>query len=356
VRSAVQQSGSLFDAIGERLSSLIHRFDVEKDRGLIQDAYSLLCRESLNQDTRSLPLEFSRINTDGTPIQFSLSLADTRPTPLQFLAEPGAPGSTIGQRISIGVDTMRALASLFGAADELAATDELRERMAPELNPKLNQDRSGVYWLGLSFPPGGAPALTTYINSKWGDDEERWDRTRAFAAWFGVEESWQRIEQRLRPSMAPLGTAITISRGRPPSGRMYTSAYGLPLEYFSSLLGGFCAKFTEELLGEECAYPLRSAVCSYEVRKATGIVGSKFELCGHCAFSSDAEASAKVSDWLRKGNRYEALYSDTLQILQAGGALSAKLPEVHAYVGVGVRGGEIYSSVYLNPGPPVRAE
>jgi hypothetical protein len=351
--------GTLFDAVDGWLSRLITRFNVEDERGRVLLAYGLICSESLDFDAHRRPPEFSRINTDGTPIQLSLSFDATRPVPLQFLAEAGVFGSTNRERILLSRERMRAVAELFGVGREFGSVTGLLDRMAPEGAPALDANRSGVYWIGVSFPPKEAPALTVYINSRWGSDEAQWARLHAFAAWYGLQEPMQAIARQLRPRMAPLGVAITVVRGRPVTGRVYASAYGLPVEYYRSLFADFCAdaisQFVETLLGEECQYPLRSAVCSFELSAASGIAGAKFELCAHCAFASDAEASQKCLAWLGSQRFDVELYSDTINFLRPGDRLGAmKPPALHSHVGIGVRRGQLYSSVYLNPGPLLR--
>ena len=343
----------LFDAVRERLADLIGRFGLEARREAIQEAYRLLFRQSMAQDTR-----VSRLNADGTPIQFSLALAVGCRPALQFLGEAGGPGATMEERMQAGREAMERIARLMGVEDDLAGAGELIGRMAPEADRALTENRSGVYWIGVSFPPEGAASLTVYINAKWGSAESQWERMRAFAGWFGAEAEWALLEGRLRGSMDPLGAAVTVTRGHAARGRIYASAYGLPLAYYQRLMGDFPARFAAEMLGEEdCGYPLRSSACSFETETGGAIRGKKFELCAHCAFVNDAEAADRVRAWLEREGSGEGLYSDVLEIVGRGAELSRLTPPaLHAYVGVGLRGSERYTSVYLNPGPAVRGD
>jgi hypothetical protein len=353
-------SKSLFDAVGERLFRLVSRFGVDDEKDRILAAYRLICGESLAMDAHRRPPEFSRINADGTPIQLSLSFTPSGPSVLQFLGESGVPGSTNGERIALSRERIHAVAALLGAQGELEATADLMRRMAPERDPALLADRSGVYWIGVGFPRGHAPACTVYINSKWGGDADRWSRTSAFADWFGAGERWRSIEKQLRPRMTPLGAAITIAADRPVTGRVYATAYGLPFAYYRSRLTDLCAdeaaRFADTMLGEDCRYPIRSTACSFEFGAAQGIIGAKFELCAHCAFASDAEAVAKCTAWLGEDRQSAALYADTVAVLIGDRPFKrSQRPELHSYVGIGARGGQMYSSIYLNPGPYARA-
>jgi hypothetical protein len=349
-------SETLFEAVRGRLSCLIRRFDLNQDRARILDAFGWICRESLDLDRYRRPPEFSRINVDGTPIQFSLSLSPDG-SPLQFLAEAGAPGSSVVERIDASRAAIGGIADLFGASDDLARVVDLQAEMADERDADLLANRSGVYWLGVSFAARRTPSLTVYINARWGSSAAQWARLRVLATWFGASESWRALEDRLRQEMAPLGAAITIAAGRPITGRVYTSAYGLKLEYYRALFDGHLDnqvdRFAQALLGEECGYPLRSAVCSFEFGPG-GILGSKFELCAHCAFESDAEAACKCASWLQAAGCDPTLYTDTIRILAGKPLSNAKLPELHSHIGLGIRCGRLYSSAYLNPGPSLR--
>lgn len=251
---------------------------------------------------------------------------------------------------------MCAVADLFGAGSALGKFGDLLERMAPGEDCDLDANRAGVYWIGVSFPPGQAPALTIYINARWGGREAQWERIFAFAQWFGLAGQWRALEQQLRSRMDPLGTAIMVSAGKPPAGRVYASAWGLPLDYYRSLLAAFredeISHFAREVLGEKGAYPIPSAACSFELSAA-----AKFELCGHCVFASDAEAVERCSSWLQSRRCNATLYLDTINILTRGWTrIRAKPPEVHSCLGIGTRGWHPYSTLYLNPGPPLRGD
>lgn len=357
---AALASDTLFDAIGERLDRLIPRFGLEAERGRVRDAYGLICRESLALGLRERPPEFSRINVDGTPFQLSLALSPSRRSPLQFLGEVGTVAWSMGERMAASRERISALAELFGAAPELDLVTGLLERLAPAGHWALSQNCSGVYWLGVSFPPAGAPALTIYVNARWGSDSAQWERMRAFAAWFDGIEAWDSLEQRLRPHTAPLGTAITVAAGRPPTGRVYASAHRLPVGYYRSLLAGPCAEAAAQLVeafkDKAGEHAIRPAVCSFEFRHEAGLIGAKFEICVHCALTSDAEAAARCLAWLLGEGADAGLYTSTVGILTGGRPLSSAGPlELHSYVGAGVHDGARYSSIYLNPGPPARA-
>ena len=349
---------TLFEAVRGRLLSLIPRFGLESSGASILEAYRLICGESLELPAGEQRPEMCRINRDGTAIQFSLALAHSRKPALQFLGEAGAPSLTGERRMIRNREAIRALADLMEAEGELDAISNLLQRMIP---PSEAENNLGVYWIGVSFPPAKGPALTIYINSRLDGVHCQWERARAFTAFFGGLDTWRRMEPELRGHMTPLGMAMTIEAGCQTSGRVYFSAYGLAFDYYRDLMvktysdegcGGLYDRYTEAMVGENRRYPARSAVCSVEFECGRQAPHFKFELCAHCAFSSDAEAFARCERWLESQQLDTGLYRDTIELLTYGQRLSdTTLPELHAYVGFGLRRGEAYATFYLNPGP-----
>lgn len=351
---------TLFDAVRGRLLSLIPRFGLAKSAPEILEAYRLICGESLSLPVGNQRPEMCRINRDGTAIQFSLALSRSRPAPLQFLGEAGAPGLSYTKRISQNLEAIHGVAGLLGVRDELEAIYDLLQRMTPRDESALLEHGPGVYWIGVSFPVVGAPALTIYINSRLSSELGQWERASEFTQCFGGLDTWRHVEPELRGRMSPLGMAVTVSPGRRASGRVYFSAYGLAFDYYRGLLlkasdSEDCAtlydRYIEAMVREDRRYPARSAVWSieFETGRSPNI---KFELCAHCAFSSDAETATRCESWLVSQGLDTELYWDTIKLLTASSRLSNTMPpELHAYTGVGQRHGESYATFYLNPGP-----
>jgi hypothetical protein len=345
---------TLYGALKDRLLALIPRFGVEQEQRRILACYDLIGRESLALEIRRRAPELSRINSDGTPFQFSLSLAPGRKAALQFLSEAGVPGSSMAERIAISVERIQALGEELDLIPELRSVCALLARVAPAGDRALLANPSGVYWIGLSFPPDHPPALTIYVNAKWGSELDQWKRMGAFAAQFGGT-----LPDEVRPHMTPLGMSLTLEHGIKASGRVYAAAYGLPVEYYRGLFLANCGPalaphfdaYVDATLGPDRQYPTRSSVCSLEFNGG-GQIGTKFELCAHCAFSSDAMAVARCDAWLRDQGMDSGLYRDTATLLAGARELPEdRRPELHSYSGVGVRRGRPYASIYLNPGP-----
>jgi len=356
---------TLFDAVHGRLLSLIPRFGLAKSAPEILEAYRLICAESLSLPVGNQRPEMCRINRDGTAIQFSLALSRSRPAPLQFLGEAGLPGLNYAKRITRSLEAIHGVAGLLGVRDELGTISDLLQRMTPRDESASPEHGPGIYWIGVSFPIAGAPALTVYINSRLSAELGQWERMSEFTRYFrgmslGGLDAWRHVEPELRGRMSPLGMAVTISPSRPARGRVYFSAYGLGFDYYRGLLlkasdSEDCAtlydRYIEAMVREDRRYPARSAVWSIEFESGRS-PNIKFELCAHCAFSSDAEAASRCESWLVSQRLDTKLYWDTIKLLTAGSRLSNTTPpELHAYAGVGQRSEESYATFYLNPGP-----
>src|SRR5258707_5191879 len=140
---------SLYDYIGTLLERLIPRFDLQGSVERIRRSYQLICRESLAIPCGLRSLNFSRINQDGTPFQFSSCLGDFKP-PLQFLSEAGVPGSAGRDRQLLSKGRIAALASLFGAETPLFEVTELLDDMAFGNHPELLLESGGPLWICVS--------------------------------------------------------------------------------------------------------------------------------------------------------------------------------------------------------------
>ena len=355
----------LFDQIRCQVQRLIPLFGVESQAPGILASFDSLCSESLNLEVRHRAPEFSRINADGTPFQFSLRLSRNSQAPLQFLGEAGRPGCGMGERLSASFASLAGLAQACAVLEPMAQIMPMLHQLAPEQDKDLLADASGIFWFALSFQSDAAPSLTVYVNARWGADNARWQRLQAAAVFFGSADRWQALASLAPPGLSPLGVAFTLNQNKPASGRIYLQAFGQPLSVYRTLFRQCAAapgasqafdEFGRQMLRDGAGYPTRSAVFSVEL-PAAQLAGAKFELCAHCAFAHDAEAASRISGWLQRLGVDDQLYRSTLASLGAGRPLSASaLPSLHAFVGVGVRKSETYASVYLNPGPALELE
>lgn len=345
---------SLYEHVRDQLSALIALLGLESAGLLIARSYELICRESLAFPRGQRPLRASRVNADGTPFQFSLTLGASGPR-LQFLSETGAPHQSNSQRLAADRTRIRGLAPLFGAHRTLSSIESLVEQMAPGRDRALLADDSGATWIGAGFSPAHSPKFKIYVNAKWGEDNNRWARLATFASQLGVAAAWREVRELVDGELEPLGVALVTGADAAVSGRIYLSGYGKPFAYLEAL-GGACGgsafkehlrRYGRTLLREDRAYPTRSVVCSLGIRSAR-IADFKVEFCGHCAFDSDVQAKGRCVEWLRDVAMNATVYQQVVELL-SGGALSPSEAKLHAYVGVGSGHGAPDSTFYLNP-------
>jgi hypothetical protein len=349
-----------YDSLQRMLSTLVPFFDLEDRRTQIMRAYELICKESLSIDLDQRPQQFSRINRDGTPFQISLSLGPKRLS-LQFLGEAGIPGSSCLDRMKLNRERIRSLIDLLCPAGDTCEIEELLDRLAPIDNSDLLADLAGAFWLGTSFSE--ASKLKIYINAKWGCDDKRWTRLNYFAAYFDRAEKWREMQGLLQDGMEPLGMDLILGEDSSLGGRAYVSAHGNHFEYYESLIRSISDDrfyelfqyFIDTFLGEGRKYPTGSVVCSFGFNTFEDL-DFKIEFCGHCIFTSDAEAKDKCLNWLASLNIDPSMYLRVLDVLSQGN-ISEKRTDLHCFLGIGSRHGEAYSTVYLKPNlmPPLES-
>lgn len=347
-------SPSVYRYVGSQIAALIPRLALQPLRPQIMQAYEDICRESLAFPLGTRPADYSRINYDGTPFQFGVTLG-TPLRSLQFLSEAGLPGLSGAERIRVNRNCIATVAKSLHVDAALSAVASLLDVLAVDTHPDLLADPGGAFWIGLAFASGRAPQLSIYTNASWGNERDRWTRLRRFASYFGALEPWQRLENRLAPDMKPLGTAVTLGRENPPTGRIYLSTYGKHIVYYEALAQSISGdsfrhvlqQYAECILGDDHPYPTQTSVCSFGFGAGLAL-DFKFELCGHCLFASDVEAASRLRSWFEAASLDPADYSDVLGILSEG-HLSHSAPELHCYVGVGQKQGATYFTIYLKP-------
>lgn len=345
----------------DRFERLVRRFGVGERGAEIRGCFEFVCGESPWSGASR-----SSLNADGTPVQFALSLAAGRAAAFEFVGEALVGNASLDYargphmeheaRRALGLERMARLAEAIEARRELSAVLPRLEALS-DGHPGDCEDPAGAFWIGASFEPAGDASMTVYANARRGEAEGRWKRLAEFAR-ETREEDWPPIFAAARSGgMKPLGAGLRVSAGRRPHVRVYFGAYGVtPKEYrqifrdagadanFDSAL----EMFFEEALGGERVYPTGSAVFSFG--SDGGGWAPKLELCAHCAWKTDGKAEARCGAWLERLGIDTDLYRDAVGILTGNGGQSGA-SMVHAYVGVGMRRGKGYASVYLNPGP-----
>jgi hypothetical protein len=348
--------GSLYRHIAAQLETLVPLLGLQSARSLVARSYQLVCREALACEPGRRPLRPSRLNADGTPFQLSLALGASG-VRLQFLCDTGAPGQSNAQRLASDRARIRGLAQLFGAQRALSSVELLVEQLAPSTDHALRMDHAGATWIGAGFSPRQSARFKVYVNAKWGEQTARWARLAAFAGGFGLSAAWLALREMVDGELEPLGVALVISARARVTGRIYLSGYGKPFAYLEALGRAYGGSAFEEqirqwgrtLLREDYRYPTRSVVCSLGIGER-GTTDFKVELCGHCAFDSDAQALARCAQWLRNVTADTAVYEQVVALLSAGPP-SSSAATLHAYVGIGSGHGTPEPTFYFNPAP-----
>jgi hypothetical protein len=245
-------------------------------------------------------------------------------------------------------------AVLFGAQASLSVVSPWLDALVPGDDAELLSDEACGIWVGAAFGAGGSARLKVYANAKWGSAGSRWARLDAYAARFGVATDWRCARAQLS-ELQPLGASLVIGARAAPAGRIYLSGYGKPWHDYEALgsqfggpaFGRHLRQYGQTLLGDDCAYPTRSAVVSFGLQHGA-IADVKVELCAHCAFDSDVQARSRCVQWLQQTGVDPALYLQMVDRMSAD-PLCATETRLHAYLGIGSGRGRLDSTFYFNP-------
>jgi hypothetical protein len=306
LRARERAASSWYELIAGQLQELIPKFGLVQVSAQLYQAYELICRASLGDYPVELKTRSSRLNLDGTPIQFALALGH-QDIPLQFLSEAGDQGLSYSETTAFIEAPVRELSGLLQLRGDLDSIFDLVRKASAAKARKMDPDRGGTFWLGAGFAAAGKSEVKIYINGKSGAENERWKKFEDFAMFFGAFEAHRKATQYLAGKMTPLGMAVSLSQGESPSGRIYLSGYGNPVAYYENLLRHFGGagyldafrQYTEVMLGKGRAYPTQSVV--FSVGFDAGIdepPDVKIEFCSHCLFHGDAQAADHCLLWL----------------------------------------------------------
>lgn len=356
LRSHDRVESSWYELVAGQLQALIPKVGIEEASEKLYQAYELICRTSLDcpvkPGTRS-----SRLNLDGTPIQFALALG--HPTvPLQFLSEAGNPDMSHFETREFIDELVRALSALLQLPGDLDSVLSLIHRASAVDARELDPDRGGSFWVGAGFASGGKSGVKIYINNKSGASFERWAKFADFAQYFGAAKTHQQLRQLIAGEMTPLGMAVSLQHNENPNGRIYFSGYGKSVSFYENLLRDLSGvqsvelfrEYTRVMLGKDRAYPTQSIVFSVGFEHgADAPPDVKIEFCGHCLFQGDVQARDCCLEWLTLRNINPRAYTDQLEVLS--GPMSATKVNTHVYLGLGWKKQREYTTIYLKPNP-----
>jgi hypothetical protein len=358
LRTGERVESSWYELIAGQLQALIPKVGIQEASAQLYQAYELICRSSLG-----CPVEpgarSSRLNLDGTPIQFALSLGQST-VPLQFLSESGDRGMSHAETTEFIEETVRALSALLQLQGDLDSILGLIRRASAVDARQIDPDLGGTFWVGAGFASGGKSGVKIYINGKSGAPSVRWSKFEDFAKFFGAVETHRQLRQLLAGNMTPLSMAISLRPDENPNGRIYLSGYGNSVSYYENLLGHFGGEryielfkqYTRVMLGKERAYPTQSVVFSIGFEQGSDAPPDvKIEFCGHCLFQGDSQARDRCLRWLTLRNIDPQAYTDQLEVL--AGQMSPTQVKTHVYLGLGWKKEREYTTIYLKPHPPV---
>jgi hypothetical protein len=347
-------TGTAFDHVEAQLEELAAAFRLEAQAAAVRAVYRAIFRRSLGFAIGGRPAEPSRLNEDGTPIQFATAVG-VRPAPLRMVGDPGPLDADGIPRMRAARAAIEEVAGIIGTEGELAGLRPLLAELAPPGDAALRDDRAGPFWIGAAFAPGVAARQRIYVNGGWGDRAARRARVRRFASHLGHSAGWEEIDKRLPASLEPLGMALTLSSGGPVRGAIYLRAFGLRLADYVALAkaaagaanGAAIHAFGTALLGADAAYPTPSAVFSVGFGPERGLT-AELEFCSHCLFRDDAEAQARSERLFAAAGVDDGSYRILARVLAAA-ASRGRPPRVHAFIGVGAKADGPAYTVYMKP-------
>jgi hypothetical protein len=343
-----------YEYFEDQLQSLVPQFGLDQQRNQMLACFELIFRESIATSCEHPPTKFSRINFDGLPIQYSVSLSQAHAS-LQFLGEVGKHDATNLERLHLARVRIISLLELLKISVGHEWVLNLIDQMAPEADPDLVSDRAGALWLSPTFSRNHNAKLTIYFNNSWGTPQGKVLRLGHLASHIEEHAELPELLELAKGVMEPLGASLTLSADAPPCARMYLRAFGKEVSFYHGLVKkltpnsfqSLFERFLETMLREDCSRPTQSVVCSVGLGKAEES-DFKFELCCHCALASDAETKARCLQCLQSLSLDPKLYLILLDRL-AGNALLKRGCEAHVYVALGLKDSQPYTSIYLKP-------
>ncbi len=347
-----------------QLGALAIGFGLGDQAETMRDTFDAIFQHSLDFLLGTRPTARSRLNEDGSPIQFATAV-DANPPALRFVGDVGPVGDSVAERNLAARKVIADVAGIIGIRSELDEVKGLLDTFAPQDDPILCRDTAGAFWIGLAFAPGTAPRLRLYINGSWGAESQRWARVAEFAALAGQARSWGRVQMQFPTALKPLGLAVTLAAGKPPLGTIYLRAFGLPTAEYARVAetaagpsaAAAIGKFATALLGDDVAFPAPASVMSFNLgplqgaAPKSGTVGplsTGLEICGHCLFRDDAEAQTRFMSTISEMGLDPSAYLMLVGELVTD-PVSPGPPRVHSFIGVDLKSSAPALTVYMKP-------
>lgn len=344
-----------FARVATQVDALAAAFGLDAEaRALAHAVFGAVCSRALTFPLGECPVALSRLNEDGTPVQFATSVGPSAPA-LRFVADPGPLDTRGGARIRAARATLREAAELIGAEAELASVSSLILELAPENATALRDDPAGAFWIGAAFARGAVPRLRVYVNGSWGSAPAQGVRLRRFAAHFDRTETWDKLATQIPPALTPLGLALTLAPGEEVRGAIYLRAFGLRVSDYVTLASAASGlanaerirAFGTALLGEDAAHPTPSAVLSLGFGSGPGLP-AELEFCAHCLYADDAAARAELERLFASARVDPTPYHTLARVLVPPNARPGP-PRAHSFIGIDAKSANPAYTVYMKP-------
>ena len=327
------------------------------DAGLFWRVFERLTRESLNFNPNNTAGRFSGICRDSTPWQFCVVLGAEAKKSVRFLTEIGSPTAPLTARTQLTVTRFTEICGLIGIPEQGGTAETLAS-----LTPADDEHIAGL-WVGFAMNDMGKSRVRLYANNGWGDLSERWLRLidglrRLNAGGFGAR--LEPLLPLLLASFSPAGLAVTLS-ALPPVCKLYLRPIASPWLATHALaravLGQRSGSFISALeggLGQSMeTLPERALIVSMAGSASGGPLDLKLDLCGHCLFQEDTQATRIIE---RLAALFELDASPYHAMIENLCLADTRMPhKMVAFVGVGANpSGECRMNLYLTPPAQVR--
>jgi hypothetical protein len=335
-----------------QLDELLADFDLAGQAPLARAVFAAICRRPLSLSAGERTAFPSRLNADGSPLQYA-TIVGQAARGIRFVADPRSAAGNGASRMRDAARDFTTVAALVGARAELASLTPLLDDIAPSGSRELGSSPAGVFWVGAAFTAGAAPRLRIYVNGAWGSRAEQRGRMRRFAEHFGRAGTWDAVSAGFPSALAPLGLAVTVARGEPLRGALYLRAFGIRVSEYAALARAAAgaanadqiSAFGAEVFGAHVAHPTPSAALSFAFGPEPALA-TELEFCTHCLYRDDSEARDALEAIFAGAGVNPAPYRKLVRAL-APPNFPPGPPRFHAFFGASARSGGY--SVYLNP-------
>jgi hypothetical protein len=319
----------------------------------------MLTREWASELTSDRMRGFSAVNSNGLPIQFSVSTGSSQPGGLRCVAEVGSPAMSIAQRLRLSSWRLREIVELLGLQGASPAINELFGVLLPE-DPQLVERWTGGLWFGFVARPGHHITLRLYVNQRWGTVHQRYYRVAESFAALGRSHNikqWAELIPHVSNEAVPYGIAFDVIADTIGSFKIYFATPTFRPGFLEDLvvyLGLQSSTYLESFyrifnLDHMSLLPW-TILPSFEFSvQALRPVSLKVDVASSRLQTSDRELDDRILAFMREFGIGSHEYKNVLRIVSPG-PLSDNKASVIQYLGARLRpGDDICINVYFCP-------